>query len=99
MTPPLLGRVIPLFDEARDREWIAKAECRGVDTNVFYPPMHATAEVMAEAKSICAECSVVAECRDYAVRHNIRDGIWGGMNRRERDAYRRKARKLYESRR
>lgn len=93
MIPPdALGRVIFLADEDRRRSWIERASCRGMDAEVFFPPMHSTADKQAAARAICAGCPVASECREYAVNNNIREGIWGGMNRRERDAYKRKRR-------
>ena len=36
-----------------------------------------------KAKVICAVCSVRAECLEYALRHPVRYGIWGGLNPEE----------------
>ena len=37
-----------------------------------------------EAKRICGECPVRAECLEYALEEDERFGIWGGMSERER---------------
>ncbi len=36
------------------------------------------------AKAICAECSVRADCLDYALRIREPHGIWGGLTEVER---------------
>ena len=38
------------------------------------------------AKSICAECPVIAACLAYAIARRERGGIWGGLTEAERDA-------------
>jgi WhiB family redox-sensing transcriptional regulator len=45
------------------------------------------------AKLICAECPVVNECLDYAIRTNQDSGIWGGTTEDERKSIRRQYRK------
>ena len=36
------------------------------------------------AKAICAQCSVLEECREFALRIREPHGIWGGMTESER---------------
>jgi len=43
-----------------------------------------------KAKAICALCPLRAECLEYAVRHPVRYGIWGGRNTEELAAERRR---------
>ena len=45
--------------------WRAFAECRGMDTNLFFPTSH---ESTKEAKRTCASCLVRTECLEYAPR-------------------------------
>jgi WhiB family redox-sensing transcriptional regulator len=33
---------------------------------------------------VCRSCDVRAECLEYALEHDERFGIWGGMSERER---------------
>lgn len=42
------------------------------------------------AKAICALCSLHAKCLEYALRHPVRYGIWGGLNTEELAAERRR---------
>ena len=44
-----------------------------------------------EAKKVCLGCDVRGECLEYALQHDERFGIWGGLSERER-------RKLEEAR-
>ena len=37
-----------------------------------------------EAKKVCLSCDVRGECLDYALAHDERFGIWGGLSERER---------------
>jgi len=67
-------------------DWIKEANCKG-KTSYFFekaserPQM--TARRVAVAKSICAGCTVVNECREYA-RQNGELGVWGGETADER---------------
>lgn len=64
------------------RVWQDSAECRGSNPAWFFPvaighrPVPVTKAFL--GLSVCAECSVVAECYQYALDNNERDGIWGG---------------------
>jgi hypothetical protein len=42
------------------------------------------AERVEEAQGVCAGCSVREECLEYALKHNIEHGVWGGTSERER---------------
>ncbi len=44
-----------------------------------------------EAKKICTGCEVRAECLAYALAHDERFGIWGGLSERERRRLKRAA--------
>ena len=72
-----------------DELWQTKAACRGPQASVFFPPSHferkdEKANREAEAKAICATCSVRRECLEYALRIREPHGIWGGLNEAER---------------
>lgn len=69
-----------------DRDWMRDAPCRGMDAALFFPER---GESTREAKATCATCNVSAECLDYAMRNQIKFGIWGGRSERERRTLRR----------
>jgi len=65
----------------KNRAWTARAACRDLDTEIFYP---ATADDEAEALAICATCPVRAQCLDQALRDREQHGIWGGTTPEQR---------------
>ena len=64
------------------------AACKGTDTNKLFYADHDTSEI-AEAKKICAGCTVRQECLDYALDNHETYGVWGGLAPKERRHYRR----------
>jgi WhiB family redox-sensing transcriptional regulator len=46
-----------------------------------------------QAKELCKECPVIAECGAFAVANQEQFGIWGGMTPRERSFLRTKGRR------
>ncbi|MFE7868813.1 WhiB family transcriptional regulator [Micromonospora humida] len=68
--------------------WHAQANCRGTDTDEFYPDKGGTTRT---AKRICARCTVQAECRQDAIDRREPFGVWGGLSERERRQVRRQA--------
>lgn len=69
--------------------WQVKAACRGPESVVFFPPTWPERRDErdlreARAKTICAECTVRAECLDFALRIREPHGIWGGLTEAER---------------
>ncbi|HVM41669.1 MAG TPA: WhiB family transcriptional regulator [Acidimicrobiia bacterium] len=71
---------------AGDRSWQAKANCLGVDPDLFFPERGASTK---EAKSVCRGCEVRLECLEYALQNGEKFGIWGGLSERERRRIRR----------
>ena len=61
--------------------WADEAKCLNADPDVFFPEKGGSTR---EAKRICSECTVRVECLEYALEHDERFGIWGGMSERER---------------
>jgi WhiB family transcriptional regulator, redox-sensing transcriptional regulator len=74
--------------------WRLRAACRKVDSGIFFspdgerPPERDARE--ARAKAICARCPVIGPCAAYAIQHDERYGVWGGLSERERAALRRR---------
>jgi WhiB family redox-sensing transcriptional regulator len=69
-----------------DPEWHERALCAQTDPEAFFPEKGGSTR---EAKRICSGCEVRAECLDYALAHDERFGIWGGLSERERRRLRR----------
>ncbi len=72
------------FDAYYDRvvqEWQEQALCAQTDPEAFFPEKGGSTR---EAKRICRACSVRDECLEYALEHDERFGIWGGLSERER---------------
>jgi WhiB family redox-sensing transcriptional regulator len=69
--------------EFRRPAWQRHAQCRGRMKEFFAEYM--SAAKTAELKSVCAQCTVRAECLALAMSFEIdRDGIYGGLLPRER---------------
>jgi len=55
-----------------------------MDPNLFHPE-HGQGHVLApQAKAVCAECEVRADCLEFALEHEEAHGIWGGLGVPER---------------
>lgn len=77
----------PALQEQPDRpDWFERAECRGVDPDLFFPK---AGESYQQAQRVCRECPVRAQCLEYALDNCERFGVWGGLTERERRQLRR----------
>ncbi|WP_424189394.1 WhiB family transcriptional regulator [Actinokineospora sp. G85] len=70
-----------LLDESEEQEWQERALCAQTDPEAFFPEKGGSTR---EAKRICLGCEVRSECLEYALAHDERFGIWGGLSERER---------------
>ncbi|MBA3523170.1 MAG: WhiB family transcriptional regulator [Geodermatophilaceae bacterium] len=61
--------------------WQERALCAQTDPESFFPEKGGSTR---EAKKICTGCEVRPECLEYALAHDERFGIWGGLSERER---------------
>ena len=68
--------------------WQEDALCAQSDPEAFFPEKGGSTR---DAKRICAQCTVRAECLEYALKNDERFGIWGGLSERERRRLRRRA--------
>ncbi|MCX2934227.1 WhiB family transcriptional regulator [Mycobacterium sp. CVI_P3] len=62
-------------------QWQERALCAQTDPEAFFPEKGGSTR---EAKRICLGCEVRDACLDYALAHDERFGIWGGLSERER---------------
>ncbi|MDQ3786777.1 MAG: WhiB family transcriptional regulator [Actinomycetota bacterium] len=83
-----LGVLADLFDDAEEQEWQERALCAQTDPEAFFPEKGGSTR---EAKRICQGCEVRAECLEYALGHDERFGIWGGLSERERRKLKKRA--------
>jgi WhiB family redox-sensing transcriptional regulator len=72
--------------ETEASRWQERANCLGVDPDLFFPERGASTR---EAKGVCRGCEVRVECLEYALAQGEKFGIWGGLSERERRRVRR----------
>ncbi|MGH3450295.1 MAG: WhiB family transcriptional regulator [Haloechinothrix sp.] len=77
-----------MFDVAEEQEWQDRALCAQTDPEAFFPEKGGSTR---EAKRICHGCEVRSECLEYALAHDERFGIWGGLSERERRRLKKRA--------
>lgn len=78
------SNVLSLFGEPEDdglMGWQERALCAQTDPEAFFPEKGGSTR---EAKKVCTQCDVKAECLEYALANDERFGIWGGLSERER---------------
>lgn len=68
------------------RGWVGQGLCAQTDPEVFFGDESTPTRI---PKRICAACPVRAECLDWALDHNEKFGVWGGLNATERRRLRR----------
>lgn len=73
--------VLKTLHEAVSQSWHEYALCSQTDPEAFFPDKGGSTR---EAKQICKICPVINECLQYALLHDERFGIWGGMSERDR---------------
>jgi WhiB family transcriptional regulator, redox-sensing transcriptional regulator len=83
-----LGGLEAFGPPADEPDWQERALCAQTDPEAFFPEKGGSTR---EAKRICSGCEVRAECLEYALAHDERFGIWGGLSERERRRLRRAA--------
>ena len=73
-----LAELWGLFKSDDDVSWQHRALCSQTDPEAFFPE---------KGKRVCAQCEVREQCLKWAIEHDERFGIWGGMSERERRRY------------
>ena len=74
-------QVADALDLFRRPEWHARAACRGMGSEVFFPER---GDQVSVAMAICEGCPVRQECLDFSLENGERNGIWGGIPERRR---------------
>ncbi|HEX7537482.1 MAG TPA: WhiB family transcriptional regulator [Dermatophilaceae bacterium] len=73
---------VELIDTIEDElSWQERALCAQTDPEAFFPEKGGSTR---DAKKVCVGCEVRSECLEYALQHDERFGIWGGLSERER---------------
>ncbi len=70
-----------LEPDAEEAGWQDRALCAQTDPEAFFPEKGGSTR---EAKKVCLTCEVRDDCLEYALQHDERFGIWGGLSERER---------------
>ena len=77
----LVPERIEVAPATTDDQWQERALCAQTDPEAFFPEKGGSTR---EAKRICMGCEVRDACLEYALAHDERFGIWGGLSERER---------------
>ena len=77
-----------LDGSAEELGWQERALCAQTDPEAFFPEKGGSTR---EAKRVCLTCDVRSECLEYALGHDERFGIWGGLSERERRKLKKRA--------
>jgi len=73
---------VELIDTTEDEHsWQERGLCAQPDPEAFFREKGGSTR---DAKKVCVGCDVRAECLEYALEHDERFGIWGGLSERER---------------
>ena len=84
----LLHEGLEQEDDETALSWQERALCAQTDPEAFFPEKGGSTR---EAKKVCIGCEVKAECLEYALAHDERFGIWGGLSERERRKLKKRA--------
>ncbi len=79
---------LPVADNSVELSWQERALCAQTDPEAFFPEKGGSTR---EAKRVCLSCDVRSECLEYALAHDERFGIWGGLSERERRRLKRRS--------
>lgn len=79
-----------LVGASGDDKWMSEGACASVDPDLHFPVSEGDHHQIAKAKTVCAGCPVLAQCRAFGFTQP--EGIWGGLTVTERGAIRRRER-------
>ncbi len=83
LIPDAIDVLLPmtLGVDQKNPDWRDYAICAQTDPEIFFPEKGGSTR---EAKKVCNSCDVREACLDYALEHDEKFGIWGGLSERER---------------
>lgn len=70
----------------KSKDWAEHANCRGMDTNLFFPDLGGNINPF--AREVCFTCDVQDECLWYANQTRSTDGMFGGLSPSQREEWR-----------
>ncbi len=75
-----------------DMVWLNKARCLNADPELFFPVGNTgpALEQIEQAKTICRQCDVSAQCLECAIKATQDTGVWGGLSEDERRSLKRR---------
>ncbi|NDZ80332.1 MULTISPECIES: WhiB family transcriptional regulator [unclassified Streptomyces] len=73
---------------APELAWQERALCAETGPEFFFPDPGSSTR---EAKRLCGICEERVACLEYALDHDERFGVWGGLSEKERYGLRRAA--------
>ena len=62
----------------KDHSWRDDAACLGMDTELFFSTDR---HHIRFAIDVCSGCDVIAQCREFARKARVGDGVWAGSER------------------
>ena len=62
-------------------DWMTDGLCLQSDPDLFFPERGGSSK---QAKRICADCPVAANCLAWALSNGERHGVWGGTSEGDR---------------
>lgn len=63
--------------------WREKAACRGMDTAIFFQKYKYVPTALVD---LCSQCPSRLHCLEFAIRNDLPNGIYGGLNGPQRKA-------------
>ncbi|MDX3070472.1 WhiB family transcriptional regulator [Streptomyces sp. ND04-05B] len=82
---------------SRAAHWSDRAACRAEeDRSIFFPEDFPRAEVplvATQARAVCQRCPVIEACLEEALARPEWSGVWGGLDKDQRKALRRREQK------
>ncbi|WP_328333733.1 MULTISPECIES: WhiB family transcriptional regulator [unclassified Streptomyces] len=76
------------ISNAPELAWQERALCAQTGPEFFFPDPGSSTR---DAKRLCGICEERVACLEYALDHDERFGVWGGLSEKERSGLRRDA--------
>lgn len=67
--------------DLQPERWMERASCADMPCDLFFP---VDRDGVVRVQQVCAGCPVTVQCLEYALRHRVDHGVWGGCSERKR---------------